>query len=132
MNTKILMIASAIFLGGMGISLIFFPQEISTFLNSGDALILQLLGALYFGFAMINWTAKANLIGGIYGRPVSIGNFCHFGIGGLALVKPVLTDLLTEPEWIIIAIVYLFFGIAFGYIFFNHPKLKERNSSVLA
>ena len=56
MNTKLLMIASSIFMGLICIALIFMQSELlkgfglmpSNTLN----LILQLLGALYFGFAM--------------------------------------------------------------------------------
>jgi hypothetical protein len=120
------MIISAIFLGGLGIILTFLPQEISNYLFIKQPIIFQLLGALYFGFAMINWTAKANLIGGIYGRPVAIGNFSHFAIGGLALIKPILSGTLYGNLWVIITIVYLVFGILFGYIFFNHPRLKAK------
>jgi len=40
-----------------------------------------------FGFAMINWTAKTSLLGWIYGRPIPIGNFAHYAIAALALLK---------------------------------------------
>jgi len=73
MNTKVIMTLSAIVMGGVGILLSFLPHELlaqfqSASVHTIDALIIQLMGALYFGFAMINWTAKANLIGGIYSR----------------------------------------------------------------
>src|SRR5688500_19534319 len=89
MNTKLLMIVSAIILGLTGLILSFFPQEVSTYFgfNQSPPILLQVLGALYFGFAMINWTGKAHLIGGIYSRPVAIGNFTHFIIGALALIE---------------------------------------------
>ena len=48
---------------------------------------MQLLGALYIGFAMANWTAKDNAIGGIYSRPLSLANCVHFVAGALALLK---------------------------------------------
>ena len=74
-------------MGVTGIILSFIPQEVSHFLSLTEStpIVFQILGALYFGFAMLNWTAKANLIGGIYSRPVAIGNFTHFLIGGLIL-----------------------------------------------
>ena len=52
-----------------------------------NIIVLQLLGGLYFGFGMLNWTAKGNLTGGIYSRPVAMGNLTHFVMGGLALLK---------------------------------------------
>ncbi len=125
MNTKLLMTVSAIILGMTGIVLSFFPQEVSNNLGFGgtDSIILQIMGALYFGFAMINWTAKANLIGGIYSRPVAIGNFTHFIIGGLALVKLLFNNITLPYIWIA-AIVYSIFAILFGYIFFTNPSMK--------
>ncbi|WP_243431470.1 hypothetical protein [Algoriphagus lutimaris] len=88
-NTKIVLSLIAVFLGIFGISLSFFPQEISFSLNlqADFFLFLQLMGALYFGYTMINWMVKGSTIGGIYNRPIAIGNFSHFAIGTLALIK---------------------------------------------
>uniref|UniRef100_UPI00404B063D hypothetical protein n=1 Tax=Fulvivirga sp. TaxID=1931237 RepID=UPI00404B063D len=121
MNTKYLMIASSLLLGAIGILLTFLPHEISAAIKSAntDPIILQIVGALYFGFAMLNWTAKDNLIGGIYGRPITIGNMSHFIIGGLALIKFAFRN--ASPLMWAIAIFYAVFAISFGYIFMNHP-----------
>jgi energy-converting hydrogenase Eha subunit C len=85
-NTKLLMIISAAILGSTGIILTFMPQEVSQILNltASNQIVFQISGALYFGFAMLNWMAKTNLMGGIYSRPIAIANFTHFLIGGLA------------------------------------------------
>ena len=63
MNTKVLMIVSAINMGVAGMILSFLPQEISNYLNftGTSSVFMQILGALYFGFAMLNWTAKVRL-----------------------------------------------------------------------
>ncbi len=127
MYSKLLMIFSAAFMGITGIILIFLPVETILFLNIGviHPVIFQMLGALYLGFTMINWTAKANLIGGIYGRPISIGNFTHFFIGSITLLKFLLND--TSRLNIIFPLtIYLFFVIAFGYLLFMHPGLKRK------
>ncbi|HEV8515672.1 MAG TPA: hypothetical protein VGQ59_20455 [Cyclobacteriaceae bacterium] len=119
MNTNLIMTASAIAMGFVGIGLTFLPEEVATVtgLLAESKIILQIAGALYFGFAMINWMSKANLIGGIYNRPVAIGNAAHFLIAALALFKfsPKSTVL------IVVAIVYSIFAIAFGSILFIHP-----------
>jgi hypothetical protein len=129
MNTKTLMTLSAIVLGATGILFTFMPQEVlallQTYSNSThplDALILQLMGAMYFGFAMINWTAKANLIGGIYGRPIAIGNFVHFAVGALAILKVYIST--HEAVLIAPTLIYALFAIVFGLVFFTHP-VKE-------
>ena len=123
MNTKLLMSASAIVLGALGVMLTFLPQEISQMLMViGSPILFQLLGALYFAFAMLNWTAKGNLIGGIYSRPVAIGNFAHFMIAGLALIKFVLHQ--PFSFFSILAVVYTIFAVLFGYVFFTSPVPK--------
>jgi hypothetical protein len=85
MNTKIVMISSGLFLGVLGITFTFIPDEVVSGLvetpSPMSILPLQLLGALYIGFALLNWMAKESLIGGIYNRPIAIGNFTHFQLG---------------------------------------------------
>jgi hypothetical protein len=91
MNTKIIMISSTVFLGAMGLGLTFLPDDIISNIgiasNPISTMSLQLLGALYLGFAMLNWMAKGALIGGMYNKPIAVGNFMHFAVGALALVK---------------------------------------------
>jgi len=68
MNTKLVMTLSAVLLGLAGIALTFLPAEILTSLALSPSksleFLLQIIGALYFGFAMLNWMTKASLIGG--------------------------------------------------------------------
>jgi len=125
MNTKLLMAASSVFMGLIGIALSFMPSEFLEIFgqmpNETLTLILQLTGALYFGFAMTNWMAKNVLIGGIYSRPLSIGNFSHFFIAGLALIKTFFNSNTTSTYIIGLTIIYVLFAILFGYILFTHP-----------
>ena len=129
MNTKIIMSLSAVVMGIGGIVLTFMPNEIARALNSSVnmsfTIVLQILGAVYFAFAMLNWTAKANLIGGIYARPIAIGNLTHFTIGSLALIKAYLPS---GQSWILpIAIIYAVFAVLFTIIFFTHPIRTNSN-----
>lgn len=116
------MVLSAVVMGITGTLLIFMPQEVSRFLNLAESapILFQILGSLYFGFGMLNWTAKANVIGGIYSRPVAIGNFTHFLTGGLAFIKSAMHTTSTRSIWIC-AIVYLKFTLFFGWIFCVNP-----------
>lgn len=130
MNTKLLMTASAIVMGVTGITLSFLPQELLGYFNKTtpaqtDVLTVQILGALYFAFAMLNWTAKANLIGGIYARPIAIGNLTHFTIGSLALLKGYVSS--HNNHILIPTIAYVVFAICFTIVFFRHP-LKEKEA----
>lgn len=131
MNRKILMVASAIVMGIIGLILIFMPNETLQFLNQEQngvlALILQLMGALYFGFAILNWMAKNVLIGGIYAKPLSLGNFTNFLIGGLTLIKIVMNDNSTAIYIWILTIFYVVFAAAFGLVSFTSPKLEAKD-----
>ena len=85
------MIASSVFTGLLGFAASFFPNEILNNIGLAPtetlALIVQISGALYVGFAVMNWMAKAVLIGGIYARPLAMGNFAHFMIAAISLIK---------------------------------------------
>ncbi len=126
MNTKILMTAAAVFLGIIGIGLTFLPQEIGEFLSTAtnpiSILILQILGAAYLGFAMINWMTRNNLIGGIYSKPLMIGNLVHFLVSSLAIIK-IIGGIENHYEIILsLAIVYSGFTIWFVLAFMKTPK----------
>lgn len=125
MNTKLLMTASVIILGIIGLSLSFIPIEITEYLNLETNIIstlsFQLLGALYLGFAMMNWMAKGSIIGGIYNRPITIGNFMHFGVGALALVKLVSSIELNQEIYISLTVIYVIFALSFAYVFRTNP-----------
>jgi hypothetical protein len=131
MNTKILMTASSVFMGLIGIALSFMQSEVLKALgqmpNHTLNLTLQLLGALYFGFAMTNWMAKTVLIGGIYSRPLSIGNFSHFLIAGLALVKASFNSNTTSIYIYGLTTIYVLFAILFGYVIFTHPVKNKKD-----
>ena len=120
------MTASALFSGVLGISFIFFPDDIVSYLgieaNTITLIFLQLLSSLYLGFAILNWMAKGTLIGGIYNRPIAIGNFMHFGVGAITLVKLVFKIEVHTEIIIPLTIIYVIFAIAFAYVFMTNPR----------
>lgn len=125
MNTKLLMVASALVLGLAGVAASFAPAELLTAWGAPateqTALLVQLLGALYFSFALLNWTARGAIIGGIYARPVSIGNFLHFTMGALAIAKQELAHHLGLPA-VVALVVYAIFAVLFGVLVFGRVK----------
>jgi len=129
MNTKLVMTLSAIFMAVIGISLTFLPDEIlaCSGIDSGTMarIILQLLGALYFAFAMLNWMAKGAIIGGIYNKPIATANLTHFFIGGAALIKGLLHYTAAPLLLWILAGIYGVFAICFGLIFTRNPDGKQ-------
>ena len=128
MNTKILMASSAFVMGALGVAATFLPQEIIAALGGGGGrtlrLLVQVLGATYLGFAMLNWMAKESLIGGIYSRPVSMGNFLHFAIAGIALVKAVVAGE-HAVALLVSTAIYVVFAVAFGAVVFGRAKVAK-------
>lgn len=130
MNTRTLMSSSSLVLGAAGLAASFAPAEVLAALDAPAAralpVFMQLLGALYLAFAMANWIAKDSLIGGIYARPLAIGNCIHFVIGALALLKFELANGIQAPL-AAAAVVYLMFALAFGYLVFGRSPARERH-----
>ncbi|HRH48977.1 MAG TPA: hypothetical protein PLP23_09505 [Panacibacter sp.] len=130
MNTKLIMTAAAIVTGIAGIAFTFLPGEILNYTdmkaNGPLLLLLQILGALYFAFAMLNWMTKTSIIGGIYNRPIAVANFTHFFIGAMALMKGILSNPALPIGIWAIAIVYAIFAISFGLIFLRSPSVKNQ------
>ena len=132
MNTKILMTSGAILFALIGINLILFPKEILNHLGLkvSDILeiLMQTLGSLYFGLAMLNWMSKGNLIGGIYNRPIVVANLTHFVVAVLVLIKGIYTNQsLSYIIWII-TIIYSIFTILFGIVLLKHPDNKKNHT----
>ena len=128
MNTKLLMTASAAVLGLAGIAATFAPAELLAAWGSPatdqTVILVQILGALYFSFALLNWSAKGVMIGGIYARPVSLGNFLHFMMGALALGKQELSHDLGRPA-VAALVVYAVFAVLFGALVFGRAKAPQ-------
>jgi hypothetical protein len=122
--TRVLMIASASYLGALGLIATFIPDVVLARLGAPAStpllLMVQIAGALYLGFAGLNWMARANLIGGIYSRPVAIGNLMHFLTAALAILKGMVPGFSSGILWWV-AVPYAVFALAFGFILFRHP-----------
>jgi hypothetical protein len=123
MNTRLLLTASALFLAACGIAGTFLPEEILAWLGIPASpiltILMQVLAALLLAFGMQNWTAKDSLIGGIYNRPVAIGNLVHFLVGALALAKAAYAH--PMPVLIAGAVIYAIFAIGFAMVMFGSP-----------
>ena len=124
------MIASSVITGLLGLAASFFPNEILN--NVGVyptvtlTLFVQITGALYFGFAVMNWMAKTVLIGGIYARPLAIGNFAHFMIAAIAIVKAAINNSAVQYLWIL-AVIYSIFAVLFGIVLFTNPGTVKKD-----
>ena len=122
MGTRLFMTLSSVFLALLGVLLTFAPQEILSALALPLAplmvLILQLGGALYLGSAFTNWTARGAIIGGIYARPLSLGNLVHFVSGTLTIGK-VTWGIGFQPALVALLFGYAVFAAGFAYLVFG-------------
>jgi Fe2+ transport system protein B len=123
--TKIILGSSALLLALGGLSMTFFPQELSGWFGLPDepavALLSQIIGALYFGFAMMNWMSKSGLIGGVYKRPIVIANMAHFMMVGITLLKYAITQKqLPESLWLL-TVTYLVYAALYSFLLFRTP-----------
>ena len=121
MNTKLLMIVSATFLAVLGLVTSFLPQEVlglhGTQPDGPTILLIEMMGALYLGFAILNWTARGVLIGGIYARPLALGNFLHFAMVGVMLTREAIDH--KAMPLAISALVFSIFAVGFAAVLFR-------------
>jgi hypothetical protein len=112
MSTRLLLTLSSIAMAAAGGAGLFAPQELLRLahLPAAAAPYVQLHGAALLGFAFTNWMAKESRMGGIYNRPLAIGNLAHFAIGALALLKAAV---------LVAGAVYALFALAFGVVAFG-------------
>src|SRR5215216_5564912 len=115
------MTSSSLMLGLAGIFALFAPEKLLAVLGVPMAnpvsVFIQLMGALYFSIALMNWTAKDSIIGGIYARPVSLGNFAHFFSGTLLLANYAVSNGFNLSILLMLA-VYAIFALLFYWLVF--------------
>ena len=123
MHTRYLMMSSAIFLALLGLATSYFPDKVlgmhGTVPDNATLLLVQMMGALYLGFAILNWMARGVIIGGIYARPLALGNFLHFAMVGMMLGRAAVTHGVVQLASS--AFVFSLFAIWFGVVLFTFP-----------
>jgi hypothetical protein len=129
MNTKWLMTVTSAVLGLTGVLLLFVPtlllEALGVEISTPLSLLIQMIAAFYVAFAAMNWTAKDTVIGGIYNRPLSLGNFTHFFIGALVLIRYLLSNNAPFPL-LVAALVYTVFAGLFAWLVFKHGGIPDK------
>jgi hypothetical protein len=131
-NTRLLLTLSAAFTAALGVAASFLPQEILAHVGSTAdwfaVLVLQISGALYLGFAILDWMARANLTGGIYGRPIALANFMQFAVVAIVLVKIVMTG--RSEAWLLAGTASdALFAAWWGLVLFTSPSASPASST---
>jgi opacity protein-like surface antigen len=131
MSAKLVLIASAVVLSLAGLAAVFAPQEALTALSVQTTppvvVLAQLAGVLAIAQAVTNWTAKDSRVGGVYGRAIGLGNFTHWFVGALVLLRYQLAageiQPLTAP-----LVIYALFAALFGWLVFVASGIDQRAS----
>lgn len=121
------MTLSAAFLAALGVTASFLPRELLEYAGSPPGwfpqVAIQTAGAAFIGFAALNWAARGNMIGGIYGRPIALGNFAQFAIVAITLLKQ-LADVRDYPALVVVTAGYVLFAVWFGAVLFGPGPVK--------
>lgn len=132
MKTKWLLSSSAVMMGLFGLAGTFLPEEISKILEIDPSpitlILLQIIGGLYIGFAMLNWFTRSALIGGIYNKPVVLGNLIHFIVVFFALIRQLAEQF--HFIFVILTFVYLGFAVWFTLVMRSNPLRNQSKTPV--
>jgi len=89
---KLIILTSAILNGILGILITFLPLETGQLLGittqtEANLLVMKMLGAALFGFGLMNYMARGVTLGGIYGKPILLGNLIFHFVAALELIR---------------------------------------------
>ncbi len=115
----------------LGLATSFLPKEIllafEVQANPISMLLIQIIGAFLIGFAMINYLSKNSIMGGIYNKPILMGNIAFHCISAIVFVKFILNHNLYHEAFIPLTVMYLLLGMGFLRLNFVSPKNQNAN-----
>lgn len=127
MARKILGVSSLL-LAVLGGGLLFFPEASADSLSlpDGSARALPLVAGGQLGFAMLNWTGRGAVYGGVYGRPIVVGNFANAVITSSVLLR-IQLDEGSAFGWLVL-VAFILYLVAFIRLTFWPPFEKDRRA----
>ena len=119
--TRAIMLTSSALLVAYGGACLFVPVRFAAALqlSEGAAVMLPMVAAGAFGLGAVNWVGRGAIYGGIYGKPIVLGNFTNAAIttltwGSLVLDRP------SALGWTI-TVLFLLSWVAFTRLLFWPP-----------
>ncbi len=130
MNSKVVLVTSAVVLLAAGLVLNFAPDETAVWLGAPPSpvvsTILQVLAASLLGMGFLNYFSRANIMGGIYGRPLALGNLLLFAISAIVLGR----GAHGSTVLLVAAAVSAILALAFAWrIFFADPVAEQETGA---
>lgn len=124
METRLVMITSALLLLAHGLVLLFAPELLLHWFSLGNSpegsMAAQLFGAALVGLGLMNWTARGLVLGGIYGRALVFGNFAYTLISFFVGIRARVAGIGNAYFWIEVG-VFLVYAFVFGVMLFQGP-----------
>ncbi|WP_019587470.1 hypothetical protein [Deinococcus apachensis] len=99
---RLLLTVTAVVLFALGLPLLFAADVVAAWLgvpSAGGEVLAQLAAGGLLGLGVINWWGRGNPIGGIYGRPVGLGNLLCFLSAGASLGRAMVAGELPGVMW---------------------------------
>ena len=123
------MSGAALVLGSVGVVCLFAPDlvlaSVAGSMPVGAMVVVQVLGTLSLGLAVLDWMWKKNRLGGIYGRPIVLANALHFVSASLVMGKALTREPVMRAMWPL-AVAYAIFGAAFLVLIVRDPTETTR------
>ena len=80
----------------------------------------QLLAAAWVGLGAANWISRTSVLGGIYGRPIVMGNTALYLVSGLSLLRALADGTAPRGMWVPCAIALALAGV-YGALLLRGP-----------
>ena len=132
MHGRLILTLSAFILFAVGGAALFAGDELARLFDAGGSkglsLAIQLTGCGLLGFAALNWMSRGNRIGGIYARPIGIGNLLLFTTASLTIGKAALAGnlpVIVTAAGVILAVL----AIGFAWLVFVHDPVATNSGS---
>jgi hypothetical protein len=128
MSGRLILSFSAIFLFIAGGATLFAPGELArAFDPTGSRALpvtVQLIGSGFLGFALMNWMSRRNRIGGIYARPLGMGNLLLFATAALTVGKAAAARNLPAAG-MGVCMVLAMLAVSFAWLVFVHDPISD-------
>lgn len=107
-----------------GLALLFAADDVLPALVPGfprsAAWLGQLLAGAWLGLGAANWISRTSVLGGIYGRPIVMGNAALYLVSALSLLRALLGGTAPRAMWVACAIT-LVLAVAYGALLLRGP-----------
>jgi len=105
-----LLTATAALLFTLGLPLLFAADVLAAWIgapsSAGEALA-QLAASGLLGLGVINWWWRGNTVGGVYGRPLGLGNLLCFISAGTSLGRATWTGEFPGVMWVLVLLLIM-------------------------